>query len=500
MTVQSLRKRLFERFILQRLGEWWASLFLLLVTLPLMADGMITFSDLAFGMVSDNYLNLVMGVFNEQLGTPNWFNLPRLLWITPSFILSWMFDSDGQLFVVSLIYAIFFVSAFSFGSLMRRLSDHRDIPIGNFGICIGCIFYAFNPWVLVRIQHIFLLCGYALVPLALSWTWRALGRESWNGDPPFTLRPTLSEMRYQLTLGMITSASFGGIHFGVFIIIVVAMLGVLFSVLALPTAFRLRLKLRWFGWFFTRALISTSTFLLFSAYWSFPFVFSIIKGVRPSQNNVNVIETIATFSRASTIENISLGLSYWWPMFEHRNVPSIFWYAGWLILFVAVLGVIHSRRWVVGIAILVLIVTSSGTYMHAIAPVYISMVFDAPYPFGDMIRDPNKLYGVAALPIALCVGWGCEFLKKYQWRNIPILQWETFLFICLWLYPIYDIYMLGFYQPVVWPDEYQEMQDELNQISNERDGDIKVLYLPVADFALDKRLGYTSPDFNEDCA
>ena len=60
MTVQSLRKRLFERFILQRLGEWWASLFLLLVTLPLMADGMITFSDLAFGMVSDNYLNLVM--------------------------------------------------------------------------------------------------------------------------------------------------------------------------------------------------------------------------------------------------------------------------------------------------------------------------------------------------------------------------------------------------------------------------------------------------------
>ena len=118
MTIQALKKRLFERFILQRLGEWWAAVFLFFATLPLMSDGMITFSDLAFGMISDHYLNLVMGVFNEQLGTPNWFNLPRLLWIAPPYILSWFFDSDGQLFMVSLIYGIFFVSALGVSKLL----------------------------------------------------------------------------------------------------------------------------------------------------------------------------------------------------------------------------------------------------------------------------------------------------------------------------------------------------------------------------------------------
>ena len=95
-----------------------------------------------------------------------------------------------------------------------------------------------------------------------------------------------------------------------------------------------------------------------------------------------------------------------------------------------------------------------------------------------MIRDPNKLYGVVALPIGLCVGWGTEWLKRYRWKNIPILQWEALLFVCLWLYPIYDIFMLGFYMPVQWPEEYAEMNEELNKISADNGGNIKVLYLP----------------------
>ncbi len=496
MTARTLRQRLWERFILHRLGEWWAAIFLFIVCLPLLAEGNITFSDLAFGKVSDNYLNYVIGVFNEQLGTPNWFNLPRLLWISPFYLLSVLFDSSGHIFLVSLIYGIFLVSAFSFGSLMRRLSDHRGIVIGDFGICMGAIFYALNPWALIRIQHIFLLCGYALVPLALSWTWRVLGRESWDGERPFTIRPTLSELRYHLTLGLIVSASFAGIHFGIFIILCMGALGVTFALRAIPTAIRLKLKLRWFGWFLTRAMLAGGTFLLFAAYWVLPFVLSIVKGVRPSQNNVNAIETVATFSRASALENIMLGVSYWWPMFQHKDLPGIFWYAGWIVVLIAVLGVFYSKRWFVGLGTMTVFLVASGTFFHPLASTYISMVFDSPYPFGDMIRDPNKLYGVAALPMALLFGWGIESLRRFQWKTIPILQWEGFLFLCLWLYPIYDVFMLGFYAPVEWPSEYEEMYQEIEKISTEHDGDIKVLYLPVADFAIDKRLGYTSPDFN----
>ena len=497
MTVRTLKQRLWERFILQRLGEWCAALFLCVVCIPLLADGHITFSDLAFGKDSDNYLNYVIGVFNEQLGTPNWFNLPRLLWISPFYGLSYLFGSNGHVFLVSLIYGIFFISAFSFGSLIRRLSEHRKIKIGNFGICLGAIFYAINPWVIIRVQHIFLLCGYALVPLALSWTWRVLGRESWDGERPFTLRPTLSELRYHLTLGLIVSASFAGIHFGIFIILCMGVLGILFAGRALPTALRLKLKLRWFGWFLTRAILAGSTFLIFASYWVLPFVLSIVKGVRPSQNNVNAIETVATFSRASSLENIMLGVSYWWPMFQHKDLSGLFWYAGWIVVSIGILGILHSRRWFVGIATIGLCLLASGTFFHPLASTYISLVFDSPYPLGDMIRDPNKLYGVVALPLALFVGWGTELLSRYKWRTIPFLQWEALLFICLWLYPIYEVFVLGFYAPVEWPPEYEEMYQELERVSQKHDGNIKVLYLPVADFAINRRLGYTSPDFNE---
>ena len=94
MPVSALRKRLFERFILNRLGEWFACIFLLIVTLPLLSEGMITFSDLAFGMISDNYLNLVIGVYNEQLGTPQWFYLLDFFGLPP-YLLSWA-RFDGQ--------------------------------------------------------------------------------------------------------------------------------------------------------------------------------------------------------------------------------------------------------------------------------------------------------------------------------------------------------------------------------------------------------------------
>ena len=498
MTTKRLRQRLWERFILHRLGEWCAIVFLLIATTPLMMGGDITFSDLAVGKVSDDYLNFILGVFNERLGTPNWFNLPRLLWIMPAYFVSLLFQSDGNAFVVSLIYGIMAVSVFSFGSLLRRLSNRRSIPIGNFSIFLGCIFYALNPWVIIRIQHIFLLCGYALVPLGLSWTWRVLGRESWDHEEhPFTIRPTLSELRYHLTLGLIVSASFAGIHFGIYIVLCMAGMGVLFAARAFPKAYRMRLKLRWFGWFFTRAVLAGGCFILFATYWMLPFVMSIIKGVRPSQNNVNVVETVATFSRASTLENIAFGLSYWWPMFEHRDLPVSVWYAGYILIFVVFLGILYSRRYLIGLAIGLLFIVSSGTYFHPMASTYISMVFDTPYPFGDMIRDPNKLYGVSALPLALCFAWGAEYLRRFKYKSLPLLQWESAIFIVLWIYPIYKVFFLGFYFPVEWPEEYEQMQEEFSRISAEHNGDIKILYLPVSDFALDKRLGYTSPDFNE---
>ena len=496
MTIKHFFYRLVQRFVLQRSGEWWALLVVSIALLPFLRSGNITFSDLAFGKDANNYLHYVLGVFNEQFGTPNWFNLPRLFWIIPAYICSLVFSADGHMFLLFLIYGILATSVFSFGSLLRRLSAHRQIPISDMGIAMGAIMYAMNPWVLIRIQHIFILCGYALVPLALSWTWRALGREAWNTREVFPLLPTISELRYQLTLGFVVSASFAGVHFGILIVLCMSGLGVLFATQALFAVKNISMFFRWFAWFFSRAILATISFLLFSAYWVLPFVFSILGGVRPSQNNVNAMETVSAFSRASSLENIFLGISYWWPMFEHSRLSWTFWLAGYSLLAVLLVGCYHSKRWWIAFLTVSLLVFSSGTFFDLLASTYISMVFDTPYPFGDMIRDPNKLYGVAVLPMSLFLAWGVEALGRWLWRGKPVWQWMTVALLSIWIYPIYETFVLGYYVPIVWPEEYQEMYDTLDDISKQRNGDIKVLYLPAGDFALDLARGYSSPDFN----
>ena len=156
-----------------------SSLIMLLVSLPLYRAGHITFSDLAIGREADQYLNYVFGVFNEQLGTSNWFNLPRLNWIYLPYLFGKLLGNSGSIFLATLIYFIFLVTAFSFGTLYRRLVNNSKHPLSEIGLIGGCLIYSMNPWVLIRVQHIFLLCGYALVPLAFSWNW-FVSRGAWN--------------------------------------------------------------------------------------------------------------------------------------------------------------------------------------------------------------------------------------------------------------------------------------------------------------------------------
>ena len=479
-----------------------ASIIIFVLCIPLLQFGDITFSDLAFGRQADQYLHYVMGVFNEQFGTPNWFNLPRLVWILPSYIVAMLFGNSGHILVFSLIYSILLVACWSLGHLYRMLMEKDDHPISEIGL-IGCILlYTFNPWVLIRIQHIYLLCGYALVPLALALTWRALGDWSWK-DSNFAIFPSFKEIQRMLLIGLVVSASFAGIHFGIFIILCLIAMGITLATIGLhgiwssPSAWYAKI-LRWFTWYTIRAVGIGSGFLLFSLYWVLPFVWSILGGVRPSQNNINAIETVVNFSRASSPQNVLLGISYWWPMFAHESLSIAFWLGGFIILFVSALGVWKSKRWLLFAINIPIFVLATGTYFSALAPKYISLVFDSMYPFGDMIRDPNKLYGVLVLSISLFFAYGYQYIEEYVEKN-PIrfqdkhpIPWIISLAFMCWQWPVYHVFMLGYYAPIEWPAVYDRLHTELEKLPSTA----KVLYLPVSDFATDPNTRVATPSFN----
>ena len=479
--------------------ELIVSVIVLILCAPLFQSGHITFSDLAFGRVADEYLNYVMGVFNEELGTPNWFNLPRLTWITPAYIFGKIMGNSGHLFVTALIYSTFIVGVFSFGSLYRRLVRDSKHPLSEIGLIGGALIFNLNPWVMIRIQHIFILCGYALVPLALSWTWELLGKESW-GKSGFYVPPSTKELRKFLLLGLAVSSSFAGIHFGVFIILMMIAMGIILATTGLWGAFKQRCLFSWLMWYSVRAALTGATFLLFAAYWVMPFVLSIVNGIRPSQNNVNAIETVVNFSRAADPKNLALGISYWWPMFDHSQIPATFWSGGFVVLSIAGIGILYSRRLFLALLSSIVFLLATGTHYPELAPKYISLVFDSMYPFGDMIRDPNKLYGVFILPVSIYFAYGFgaieqgfkRFLNQYS-RPLTILSTGiTAIAGVLWLGPVYNVFMVGYYSPVEWPEPYDRLQAQLQTLPT----DSKVLYLPVSDFATFSSTGLATPDFN----
>lgn len=488
------------RFYNKWTPECIASLIVIAVCLPLYLPGHITFSDLAIGRAADEYLNYVIGIYNEQFGTPNWFNTPRLIWIAIPFTIGWVFGNSGHIFLATLITMILIITVFSFGSLYRRLVKHSNHPLSQIGLVCGALVYALNPWVMVRIQHIFILCGYCLVPLAFSWNWDLIGKGAWN-KTDFHVPLNKEEWRKFLLLGFCVSSSFAGIHFGFYIIIVMVFMTLACSVPALIEAFKRRCPFTWFVWYSLRGLLTASTFYVFSIYWVLPFVVSMVQGIPPSQNNVNAIETVVNFSRAVNPYSLLWGVSYWWPMFDLSQLDLAFWIGGGFALAIGLLGVLYSKRFIMFAMTCLIIYVATGTYFPDFAPKYIGYVFNTPYPFGDMIRDPNKLYGIFILPIALFIAYGVAGVE-HRFKRTAQQNSRTFSIglslamatsIILWFNPVYQVYINGYYKPVPWPETYDALHTELEALSE----DSKVLYLPAADFVTDPEIKVASPDFNK---
>ncbi|MGA9466735.1 MAG: hypothetical protein WBV10_03850, partial [Exiguobacterium marinum] len=138
---------------------------------PLFSPGMVVFSDIAFGLSSDRYIEEIFGAWNERWSTTTLLNVPRLVFIAPLYGLSLLFDASGPFLIKSFILTLLVVSALSMYALVKRL--HSIYITKHFQLMtlmtftLAGLFYALNPWIITRIQHIYLLCGYALFPFAL---------------------------------------------------------------------------------------------------------------------------------------------------------------------------------------------------------------------------------------------------------------------------------------------------------------------------------------------
>ncbi|MCM3700119.1 hypothetical protein [Paenibacillus macerans] len=487
-------------------------LIVLLFLAPIYGRGQIVFSDLAFGGRSDRYMEEIVGVWNERWSTSTLLNAPRLLYILPFYALSLVFGGSGPVLLKSFVTCLLLVSALSMYLFTKRLVGvyySADFTLVRMmALLPGALFYALNPWVVFRIQHIYLLCGYSLFPLVLMLFFSAFDpkfqrQRIENYDVRRLYRRDVVDL---FLLAIVFTVSAAAIHYFFYGLIYLGMFAVLLAI-----------KLGWVyrsgGWsvlkalyrnFLLKGVIFGVFFGLLSFYWLSLYFGSILMDAQVSQNNINVVDTLSLFSRNSSLVNVLYFISYWWPMFPLERLPLSFYVGGGVLLALIALSMLTaSRRFSIilmfTLLTMVFALVATGVKIPLFAKAFVLLVTKTPI-IGTMFRDPNKIVGLLAVNFSVLLSFGV--IRALEWLKPPcvsrVVRTAGVLIVlgCLWIYvnPLREEFIKGYYKPVQIPAEYGELAAKL---TDPKQLGSKALYFPIADNMIQSYNGVATPEWNQ---
>ncbi|PKM95089.1 MAG: hypothetical protein CVU84_07145 [Firmicutes bacterium HGW-Firmicutes-1] len=465
-----------------------------------LGNGYVIFSDLDYGIYDHKYIQRVFGIFNEGFSSMNFFNLSRLIFILPFYLLSLVFGGwIPHLLIKSIIVGVILISAAGMYKLTDLLLKGHFGQFRSayhyFGLIVPAIFYATNPWVIFRIQHIFLLPGYAVYPWVLYY-FIQLFRQT-TDTPIYTEKKILipitkkqivltgdqlQDIIISIKMSLFIAIGSAAIHYFFFFVGTILFLSIIVLVHNIHISKNAKNNIKiWFG----RHLMLWGMTLVVCSYWFVPYVLStLFLNIEPG--NVNVIDTLDMFSRYSSLKNIVYLISYWWPMFDFGYyLDSMFWISGGILLFFIINITLYrfSKHFYISlftVTTLGVIALATGVNSHYLADLNVFVVTKIPI-VGHIFRDPNKLVGVMAAYFAILLGFSVD-------RNIFLLRREgygRFFQICfvftllgiifLYIRPFEKVFVQGFYKTVEVPTQYQMVND------NHKDTEGKVLWLPAMD-------------------
>ncbi len=484
-------------------AQTWGAIALFLVVdmcvmWPLFAGGHTVFGDIDIGFWTDNYLKRMATPWNDLWSSPNFFNMPRLLVMAPLWGLANALQMSGQGLFVLLVLACFLTAQLGTFCLMRHVLRRHDPDLPAWGVAACAIgsglIYGLNPWFLIRIQHIYLLIGYALLPIILLCAMRA--------TPLCDLKKPMSSISF----GWLLAGAFawvlaaGAVHYVLFAGLLVWCWGLhraalLWSEYGHKVATRLLIRLG----------IMTGLTLFGLMYFLLPTLSASVLtgGVAPA--NVNAIESLSMFSRHSQWHHVLLGSSYWWPMFELNSLPKSYFFGGFFILISTGVGaLLQLQKRLVRFLILwvtLCVVFAMGT-AGLLRPVLAWLVFDAPGAgaWGFLFRDPNKVVGLSLFGISMLWGLSAgaignwfaarqQLRKKEQialhalwgdhhagrnWWAVPAWFFGVGSVVAytLWVTPFVLQFMNQKYAPVKVPLEYAQLNSHLKNTPG------RVVHLP----------------------
>ncbi len=387
-------------------------------TLPLWwGEGMVVYGDIDFGLRSEVYGQRAFTLWNDLWSNPNFFNLSRAPLVALLLLVGWLLGLGAEGLYPLLVWGLGTVGVVG---VIRLWQGHRQsedsqttLPwVTRWGVLavVGGV-YLHNPWVVHRLQHIYLLAGWALGPWVLHQCERALwadNREIWSPQ-------TLGRLLRGALLWVLAGAA---VHWWFYLGGVLAWAVAWRSVDRRPTDAPV-------PWAWVRLGALGGMVLGLSLHFLLPMLLASGGGAGPT--NINTVDTIGLFSRMSDWRRVLTVSGYWWSDVPRADT-GLWWGGSWAWLGVVIASGAATalwRRWLrpwVGLGV-VLLGLSMGT-QGPLRGLLLWLVFDGPLAgaIGFIFRDPDKLSGLVLIVYSLCLGSGLTTLVQVCERRHALWQ------------------------------------------------------------------------------
>ena len=457
--------------------------------------GAIVFSDLDFGFRTSAYIERITGLWNDTWGTFTLFNSSRLPVVAPLYILTALLGQPVGLLQKLLMFSLLLLSAVSLSWFSRHIllqyiqKKNQTSEALSLLVCIFAgILYASNPWVLIRLQHIYLVVGYAFTPATVGCaflTTFALQKriETLRKRGLFAALKQLLHASVLMPLGLTSICwmlASGAVHYFVFLGI---MLGSWFALCIWWALLRRKLRLALCTCLAGIAVVVLC--LCVSAFWLVPqMAVQLGGGVLPA--NVNTLDSLGLMSRYISLKNVLLSMSYWWGYFSLERLPATFWMGGALLTGLMWIGIARARHFLIGMWIslgyIVCTVLAMGP-KGITKSMYMYLLYHAPLSgkLGFLLRDPNKLIGLQLFFGSILFAIGayclCRAVLHVLERTYTTASLRTFRLQCVrhasigiifvslfaYVYPVGNLYLGHFLRPVETPESYHQITRHMEE-------------------------------------
>jgi len=529
--------------IWQRYPRFWYFLagallltIIIVIAFPsLTTEGHIVFGDIDFGFLLDRYLERMLGTWNELWSNPNFFNLSRLPVIAPLYLFVSALGVGISGLLKLFIFLLLFLGAYGVFCFLSSVffPDNDDRPYGLprwglFFIAIGAgVLYSLNPWVLTRIQHVYLLVGHALMPfmflLTVSLTETHLvGLKTADNSIVGQIKALFppSVLTRVFLLAVLWTLSVASVHYLFFTFFLIAFWGI----------YRIIVRIGKMQPVVIKAIIARLSLvgiitLFLSAYFLFPQLgASFIQDIEP--NNINTVDSLVLFSRNSSLKHVLYLSSYWWPLFDLQTLSFPFWIGGGVLMVIIWFGSLFNRRnkfvifnlvWAALFAVL-----ATGTKVF-FPEFFTWLVFDFSLAstVGFLFRDPNKLVGLMILSYSILFGlnfaWIIEYFMRVYFRvekeilaakllfheysgrvnfwkpilvSLPIITGAALFF---YLQPFQVHFAQNLYKPVKIPQSYVDVNTWLKKNPQDK----KTVWFPRNERVISPGEQFATTDWNK---